>query len=132
MTGRAVSNHIVLSHIYLLVIVEWAETKLLAVNSKWDRLEKEVNMRQHRSIMYGSSAAQPGLKPSPAKGSRATLRVFGPGGVYEKALRKEYEEGLWRLENNKFRNEAAKQEWISFRNQLTDEEKAVVTAGDWK
>ena len=88
-------------------------------------------MRKHSAALskLGNAAQGP---PYKEEGSRAAKRVFGSGGVLEKAMRDEYRRGLKKLKTNSFETPAAKAEWEKFRDDLSPKTLAVVTSKDWQ
>lgn len=64
--------------------------------------------------------------------SRATQRLFGSGGIWEKIVRKEYSQGLKKLNSNSFDSKAAKEEWEKFRDELSPELLALVSNPGWQ
>ncbi|KAG9381552.1 hypothetical protein A1F94_007206 [Pyrenophora tritici-repentis] len=70
-------------------------------------------------------------KPTHDISGRGIARIYGSGGVLQKILRKTYQEGLAKLNNNDFESKEAKREFEKFVEELTPDEMKVVTDNDW-
>jgi hypothetical protein len=88
-------------------------------------------MRKHSATLSKLDNAERD-RPNKEEGSRAAKRVFGSGGVLEKAMRDEYRRGLKKLKTNSFETPAAKAEWEKFRDDMSPKTLAVVTSKDWQ
>lgn len=103
----------------------------MAVNHKWDKIETEVDMRAHKHAM-GGDRPSPEPEEKVSSSSRAAQRIYGPGGIMQKLMRKTYRQGLRKLETHSFKDETEKQTFIEFRDQLKPEEKDMVSAPSFK
>lgn len=89
-------------------------------------------MRRHQATLGKLGDAPEDTSTSKASTSRAAQRIYGLGGVYEKILRREYMDGLQKLNTNSFESKAEKEEWEKFRDKLSPDELALVTKVNWQ
>ncbi|KAI0568676.1 hypothetical protein TUN199_11550, partial [Pyrenophora tritici-repentis] len=109
---------------------EWLETNLTHVHRKWDAITKQVDMRKHEITI--AKVLSKDDKPTHDISGRGIARIYGSGGVLQKILRKTYQEGLAKLNNNDFESKEAKREFEKFVEELTPDEMKVVTDNDWQ
>ncbi|KAF7448606.1 hypothetical protein A1F99_079700 [Pyrenophora tritici-repentis] len=109
---------------------EWLETNLTHVHRKWDAITKQVDMRKHEITI--AKVLSKDDKPTHDISGRGIARIYGSGGVLQKILRKTYQEGLAKLNNNDFESKEAKREFEKFVEELTPNEMKVVTDNDWQ
>ena len=121
----------IITYLYWLDIAEWLERQLQDVHKKWDDIERQVDMRKHSTTLKKLDQATQDA-PTKQMGSRAAERLYGSGCIWEKLTRNEYREGLQKLNTNSFESQAAKEEWEKFRDSLSPNILAMVSAPSWQ
>ena len=80
----------------------------------------------------GRAPAAATASSSSSNPNRAAQRVFGSGGALMKITRDEYRRGLKKLMTNSFKSPAEQKEWEDFRDGLSPETLAIVSAKKWE
>lgn len=115
---------------YLHIIAEWLEKALATVHAKWDEIELKVDMRNHEKVL-GKRKHSEVEEDHTVYLARSAKHLFGVGGALQSVMRKEYKRGLKNLQTNSFESQAAKDQWIAWRDELEPEELAMLTSNEW-
>ena len=109
---------------------DWLEARLREIHDKWHNIKIEINIRKHNKTIEKAHKGK-GKAEEPG-GSRAAQRVWGRGGVADKWMRIEYQQGLKKLKANKFESKAEKEEFEKFVAGLTPEELQMVSDKEFR
>jgi len=102
-------SQLFITGLYLQASAEWLEPALDIVHKKWDRIFHEVDLRKHTRAL--EKVSQVTTTPHTGNSSRTYTRIYSSGGVLEKIMRRTYNNGLQKLQDNSFESKEAKKEW---------------------
>jgi hypothetical protein len=69
---------------------------------------------------------------TPLKIGRAAERLYASGGILEKLMRENYQEGLVKFQHKSFPNQEEKDQWIAWVKGLDKKERAIVRSKSWE
>ena len=111
---------------------------LKRVYAKWDNIRHQQDLRRHESTMYKRQKLD--HDKSLVQEEMSTYRyrnTLGPGGALQKIQRRIYQDGLKKLQKNRWKNPAEKERWLAWCNgdgadALIPEELAMVSSDTWQ
>ena len=111
-----------------MLVAEWLSAALEKVHAKWRKICRAIDLKRHEQITSRIAASQ-GKSKITDFGQQAAVQL---NNVYAKLLRKEYTAGMEKLNKDLFPSEELKQSFLTFCEQLTDDDMAIIHAAIFK